>query len=40
MVAVDDETKPVKARGLICETPDEKKRFEDAKKRREQRKTA
>lgn len=34
MVAVDEDSRPVPVRGLLCETPDEKKRFEEARKRR------
>jgi acyl-CoA hydrolase len=40
MVAVDDDTNPIPVAGLICETPDEKKRFDDAKKRRALRKSS
>ena len=34
MVAVDDDLKPVGVPRLVCETPDEKKRFKEAEERR------
>jgi len=38
MVAVDDNLKPVEVPRLVCETPQEKKRYQEAEARRQRRK--